>query len=38
MKMNLGLGYFVSVVVVGRWFGTIILWRRVLEVVFWSGG
>jgi len=24
-KMN--LGYFVGVIVVGRWFGTVVIWR-----------
>jgi len=34
----MNLGYFVSVVVVGHWFGAVVLWRRVSEVVIWSGG
>jgi len=32
--MKINLSYFVGVVVVGRWFGVMMLWRQVLEVVF----
>jgi len=36
MKMN--LGYFMCIVMIGRWFGAVVSWRQVLEVVIWSSG
>jgi len=37
-KMNMSLGYFVSVVVVGHWFRALVIWRQVSKVVLWSRG
>jgi len=36
--MKINLGYFIGAIVVGHWFGALMLWKRDSEVMLWSSG